>query len=233
MNKKYDKGNTSLLILNNGVQAADSSVNFSQTIGLYTNNKFGKVGITAELYHQLGKAISGADLSAWMASFAISRIGEKSTLTLGIDHLTGTSGSSIKSNSFTPLFGTNHKFYGLMDYFYVGNPFGNVGLTDLYAKWKVKTSDRGSLIMHVHEFLSGINLAEEFMNSPENVLGTEVDFVYNLQLDKAVNLKVGYSQMFATSSMELLKGGDQSLFQNWGWVMLTIKPRLFTIDTDN
>ena len=233
MNKKYDQGNTSLLLLNNGVQAADSTINFSQTVGFFSNNKFGKIGLTGELYHQFGQAISGADLSAWMASFAISRIGEKNTITVGFDHLTGTEGSSTKSNSFTPLYGTNHKFYGLMDYFYVGNPFRDVGLTDLFVKWKVKTNEKGSLIVHVHEFLSGIDLSQEFTNSPENTLGTEVDLVYNLQLDKAVNLKVGYSQMFATSSMELLKGGDQDLFQNWGWVMLTIKPRLFTITKDN
>lgn len=120
-----------------------------------------------------------------------------------------------------------------MDYFYVGNPFGNVGLTDLYAKWKVKIKDKSNLVTHIHYFMPGIDLQEDFFPVTSNSLGTEVDIVYNLQLEKAVNLKVGYSQMFATSSMELLKGGDQSLIQNWGWVMLTIKPRLFTIDKDN
>ena len=120
-----------------------------------------------------------------------------------------------------------------MDYFYVGNPFGDVGLTDLYAKWKLKINEKGSLNVHLHEFLSAVDLSEEFAGTPENTLGTELDLVYNLQLDKVVNLKVGYSQMFATSSMELLKGGDQDLLQNWAWVMLTIKPRLFTINKDN
>ncbi|MEL7219827.1 MAG: alginate export family protein [Bacteroidota bacterium] len=233
VNQKYDQGNTSLLILNNGVQAADSTINFSQTVGLYSKNKFGKIGLTGELYHQFGQAISGVDLSAWMVSLALSHHGDKNTFTIGGDHLTGTASGSTQSNSFTPLYGTNHKFYGLMDYFYVGNPFGDVGLTDLYAKWKVTIKNKSSLAVHLHQFLSGVDLSAEFTSAPENTLGTEVDLVYNLQVDKAVNLKIGYSQMFATSSMELLKGGNQELFQNWGWVMLTIKPRLFTLAKEN
>ena len=232
MNQKYEQGNTSLLLLNNGIQAADSSVNFSQTAGFYSNNKFGKIGLTGEFYYQFGKAVSGADLSAWMASLAVTFNGEKSALTLGFDHLTGTEAGSSKSTSFTPLYGTNHKFYGLMDYFYVGNPFGNVGLTDVFAKWKMKTNTKGTLIVQLHEFFSAVDLSGQFADNPSNTLGTEADLVYSLQVDKAVNLKVGYSQLFATSSMELLKGGDHSLFQNWGWVMLTIKPRLFTIKKD-
>ena len=35
-----------------------------------------------------------------------------------------------ENNSFTPFYGTNHKFNGHMDYFYVGNHIGNVGLRE-------------------------------------------------------------------------------------------------------
>ncbi len=36
--------------------------------------------------------------------------------------------------AFTPLYGTNHKFNGWMDYFYVGNHGSSIGLQDINAK---------------------------------------------------------------------------------------------------
>ena len=38
-------------------------------------------------------------------------------------------------------------------------------------------------------------------------LGTEVDLVYTNNIMKNVKLNVGYSQMFASSSMSLIKNG--------------------------
>ncbi|MDZ7608893.1 MAG: hypothetical protein U5K79_25710 [Cyclobacteriaceae bacterium] len=35
--------------------------------------------------------------------------------------------TDTNDKSFNPLYGTNHKFYGYMDYFYVGNSHGQVG----------------------------------------------------------------------------------------------------------
>ena len=60
-----------------------------------------------------------------------------------------------------------------------------------------------------------------------NGLGTEVDLVLNLNLTSNTNIKLGYSQMFATSTMEVLKGGNKDLTNNWAWLMLTFKPTLF------
>lgn len=63
-------------------------------------------------------------------------------------------------------------------------------------------------------------------------LGTEIDLVYGVKLHKAVNLKAGYSHMFATESMVAIKGtGDNTLMNNWAWLMLTFKPTLFESKT--
>lgn len=59
-------------------------------------------------------------------------------------------------------------------------------------------------------------------------MGTEIDFVIGLKLAKDVYFNAGYSQMFATSTMEALKGGSKDATSNWAWTMITIKPTLFT-----
>lgn len=232
-NKKYDKGTTSLLLLNNGIQAADSAVNFSQTYGLYSKNTFGNLTLTSELYLQTGKTPMGADLFAGMAALSADLKLGNSTFGLGGDYLSGSDYTVPGEHSFTPLYGTNHKFYGLMDYFYVGNPFGDVGLIDVYLKLKFSSGKKYSLVAFVHNFSSAVDMEANFIIPDDSRLGTEVDFVYNLNIDKAVNLKVGYSQMFATTNMEFLKSGDSGVTNNWAWTMLTIKPQLFNSAKDN
>ncbi|MBV6644884.1 MAG: alginate export family protein [Cyclobacteriaceae bacterium] len=226
-NQKYETGSSSLLLLNNGVQAPDSSTHFSHTAGLISKNQLGGVNLTTEFYYQFGKDGNGNDLSAYLASINLGFKLGKNGLDLGADYLTGTDAGSSKNNSFTPLYGTNHKFYGLMDYFFVGNSNANSGLIDIYAKLKLKTGNRSALLIHAHEFLAEAELKAVDGSDASAMLGTEVDLVYNFNIDKNVNLKIGYSQLLAASSMELIKSGDKDEMNYWAWTMLTIKPTLF------
>ncbi len=130
-----------------------------------------------------------------------------------------------KNKSFFPLYGTNHKFNGFMDYFYVGNHANNVGLNDLYAKAVFKTGATSNLLAKVHYF--GANA--ELTNDEDSYLGTEVDLVLTQNLSKDVKFNIGYSHMFASESMSLVKGGrPEDNTNNWAWVQLTFKPTLFT-----
>jgi hypothetical protein len=62
-------------------------------------------------------------------------------------------------------------------------------------------------------------------------LGTEMDLVYTQALMKNVNLNVGYSHMFASESMSLIKGGrPHDNTNNWGWIQLIINPNIFKAD---
>lgn len=58
-------------------------------------------------------------------------------------------------------------------------------------------------------------------------LGEEIELMYNLNVSSDFNLKVGYSQLYATESMEALKCKAGDTFNQWAWVMLTFKPVLF------
>lgn len=225
--KDYGKGSFSFLFLNNGVQAADSSVHFSQTTGLLAKNRLGNTNLTAEAYYQYGSDPTGKDLRAYLLALNIGFKINSTSLTLGADMVSGTDTGSATNNSFSPLYGTNHKFYGFMDYFYVGNPHGNVGLIDTYIKTKFKLGDKSALNIHIHEFLSQSAVISSDNTEMSSRLGTEVDLVYNINIDKGVNFKLGYSQLFATTTMEALKGGDKGKLNQWAWAMLTIKPTLF------
>lgn len=88
----------------------------------------------------------------------------------------GTNGSTSKS--FDPLYGTPHKFWGLMDYFYAASPFDKNGLTDYYIKTRYKASDKILLTADVHQFTSAAKIA----NNDKKSLGQELDIVGNLAL---------------------------------------------------
>ena len=223
LHKDWKNVSSSLLILNNGVQTGtsdDSSTKFSQTFGTFNTLKGKKLGGTVEAYYQ-----TGDNLAAYLLAGSIQYKGIKDLpLTLGVDYLSGTKAGDSKNTSFNPMYGTNHKFYGFMDYFYVGNAHGNVGLTDIYLNTKVKLSSKSALLVFAHQFSAAVEVPDMSKN-----LGTEIDLVFNKNIAPAVNLKAGYSQMFASDTMYAIKGKTpQDKGNCWGWVMLTFSPVFFS-----
>lgn len=228
LHKDFEKSGFSFLLFNDGRQAADSTVNFRQTYGFFGHKMLNKVRLEGELYYQGGKNAGGKDVSALLAAANITFKTSVTPLTIGVDYMSGTAADADKDQSFAPLYGTNHKFYGFMDYFYVGNGHQNKGLLDYSIKTKFKTGKKSALIAHLHHFQSPVSIVSaETGNELTSTLGQEIDLVYNLNVSKEVNFKLGYSQLFATESMEAIKGGDKSQINNWAWAMLTIKPTLF------
>ena len=229
LHKNWENTGLSFLVLNNGVQAADSSVNFSQTTGFYGTSKLGEVALEYDAYYQFGKNAAGADLSAYMFGINATFWKAKPTsLTIGVDYLSGNKTNTAKDESFNPLYGTHHKFYGFMDYFYVGNPHANKGLVDAFAKAKFKTGEKSSLLAQAHEFLSQSTVVSESLEDMSSTLGTELDLVYVLKPAPEVTLNIGYSHLFYTESMEIIKGSTDPKAAYWAWAMISIKPTLFT-----
>jgi hypothetical protein len=232
--KEWEGSTVSLLFQNDGRQVlADSSVAWRQTYGAVAQHALGPLVLDAEVYYQGGENQGGVAVSAWMGSLTATMKTATLPLTIGIDYLSGTRRSSDYDHAFNPLYGTNHKFYGWMDYFYVGNAHGQeqrtTGLIDIYLKTNVKLSARSGLVAHLHQFLSPVdiyktNVSEGTMNPS---LGTELDLVYNLAILPDVKLNVGYSHMWATNTMEAIKrGGNNRLLHNWAWAMIAFKPQL-------
>ena len=226
----------SALAMNSGYQmASDSSMSNLFTGGVNPEYKFNKdFSIFGSVYVQTGTDLKKVGTDAWMGSINFKYTGFKNTsLTLGTDYLSGTDRDSKKSTAFEPLFGTNHKFYGNMDYFYVGSASAQagktVGLIDIYLKTKFDITKKSSIVADLHQFLSPVTIYETATsnNAISSTLGTEIDLIYNLKLAPAATLSVGYSQMFATNTMEVIKGGNAARTNNWAWVMFTFKPTMF------
>jgi len=224
-------GKLSILALNNGVQVGPdsaSSVNYTQTFGGIGSMKAGGITLGGEFYYQTGTDPADRSVSAFLASVTAAMKLGKVGLTVGADYLSGTDqGTTEANNSFTPLYGTNHKFYGLMDYFYVGNPHGNVGLIDGFAKAKIGIGSKSALLAHAHYFAAAADVQDptDATQLLDPTLGMEVDLVYNLNLGPDTNLKVGYSQLFGTDTMAALKGGAPQAMNVWCWAMLTFSPK--------
>ena len=234
LHKDWDNLSGSLLLLNNGLQFIDQAnadnneTRYSQTLGThlkYSKNKFGAV---SNLFYQFGKDVNNNDLSAYLLGLEGSyKISDQWKATLGAELQSGNDNgvpSGGENKAFTPLYGTNHKFNGLMDYFYVGNHINNVGLIDVYAKANVKLNPKSNLNAAIHSFSAAADLAV----GDSKQLGTEVDLVYSHSFETYLNMKVGYSHLFASDGMEILKNNFDGNTNNWGWVMLIIKPTLFT-----
>lgn len=254
--KDWKNFNMSLLALNNGLQTyyTDTagvniySTPFTQTLGTRLNFFKGPFKLNFAGYYQMGKDGSlkksdgetPKDVNGVFVNVeAIYTIKKKIAITLGGEYLSGNSQtdttSSYKSvnHAFNPFYGTNHKFNGYMDYFYVGNHINNVGLVDAYLRIKYM-SEKWWLLFDVHQFMSAADVLDqsEFINSGKytamnSTLGTEIDVTFNYTLTKMVNLQLGYSHMLATKTMEALKGGKSGELNNWAYIMIAFKPEFF------
>lgn len=219
-NKTWDKNSLSLLALNNGVPAMEQNEQvskYSQTLGGRFSTVLSLGTLSANLYYQTGKHVSGKDISA--LNFLV-EASLKKGFSGGYEYLSGNSyDKNDKNYAFTPLYGTNHKFNGFMDYFFVGNHMNSVGLNDCYLKYKYAKNKFG-LNTDLHYFTSAGKISE----NAEKYLGTELDITVSYKVNDLASLSGGWSLMFAGDSMELLKGGDKKAGNQWAYIMLSVTP---------
>ncbi len=131
---------------------------------------------------------------------------------------------------FNPLYGTHHKFYGSMDYFYVSSGHDNTGLLDIYLGTTIKVTPQFSTQLALHHFSAAALVEDAQQKSTDRYLGTEADITLSYKLMKEVNISGGYSQMFTAPSMKIVKNipSSQNLsnHQNWIWLMININPQI-------
>jgi len=226
--KEWSNVKASFLVLNNGLQNIDADeVRYSQTYGTHFKFKASDaLSVNANAYLQTGKDVADNDLSAYLVGLDLGyKASSKLDFGLGFEMQSGNDydGDASENKAFTPFYGTNHKFNGFMDYFYVGNHGGSVGLVDVYAKIKTKIGEKSSLTAFVHNF----SAQGEIGDGVDKQLGTEIDLVYGHKLNKDVTIGAGYSQMLASEGLETLKNNTTGNGNNWAWLMISIKPTLF------
>lgn len=250
LGRKHHFGNSSLLFFKDDFSkfhyaASDvdkktpiyeSSVWSRYTIGA---NMFGtakrKLGFALSAFYQGGKYREGTSLNEYLISISTQyAFGRKFSAGPGVDITSGNNGSdpSQKFQRFDPLYGTPHKFWGFMDYFYVADGFGPNGLVNYYIKTKYKAKDNLTFTLDAHQFvLPSAVLANDGSKMDKN-LGTEIDLVLNYVMTKAVTIEAGYAAMFSTDTMasakvkNVAKAAD---FSDWAYLMINIKPAEFSI----
>ena len=230
---QFSKLNMSVLLLNTGYEYAktvtDLKVDYKQTFGTYLSYKENKWDTNLGLYAQTGKS-NGNNLSAWYLGANLGYVlTSEFKMALGYEFLSGKDQDDNTSDnkSFSPIFGTNHGFNGFMDYFYVGNHLNSVGLQDAYLKLNYNI-DKWQLALIPHVFHAPNSVLDSFSNKMHSYLGTEIDFSVGYTVQKDIVASAGYSQMFASSTLERVKNvTNPSNNNNWAWVMISFKPKLF------
>ena len=222
----------SFLALNVGkeyLKTTEVETNYYQTLGTYANYAGKKLSIDFSLYGQTGK-IGANKVSAWQTAANLGyAFTPKFKATVGYEFLSGKdqgTPSSPMVKSFNPIFGTNHAFNGFMDYFYVGNHLNSVGLQDVSLKLDFPIK-KVNLSVAPHLFYAP-NTIKSGTVAQDSYLGTEVDLTAVYKATKDITLIAGYSQMFASNSMAVLKNGLDDTTNNWAYLMVNINPQIFS-----
>lgn len=204
------------------------------TTGFYYNvNPTRKIKLEGSVYHQFGHDKNGRSLSSNLASLTTTlQVGRKLFVGPGVDYLSGNDGTKAvtatsTNNQFDPLYGTPHKFWGTMDYFYASSGFGAQGLLNYFLKAKYNLKDNLTLFADLHGFESANSLSNGAGGEQTSYLGTELDLKVSYNLTKLVNIEGGYSFMKATNSMasaQVKNVANANLSPQWAYVMVNIKP---------
>ncbi len=240
---KYDAGalNASFLLMNLGFEGGTAGsidepsvakTRNMQTLGANVNYKINDLGLFGSVYYQTGKTKANNDVSAYMfAAKAQYAITSNFSAALGIDYLSGQKKDSEKVTSFDPLYGTHHKFYGTMDYFYA-SAFGNKGLSDIYASLIFKPVNKLTVDLTYHNFTSAQYIYEnDVIQDPavmNSGLGSEFDLTLTYPIRPYIVMQGGYSMMFGTDTFFHIKGGSKDKTQSWAFLSLNINPELFS-----
>lgn len=233
----------SLLFMNQGLQSErDENLQktyFQQLIGTYLSYKPRNWSAEGSFYYQLGKNESGIDIRAWMAS-------AKGTyspsmqwkLTAGYDYMSGDPFFAVPTGGgigliqhktikgFSPLYGSHHKFYGAMDFFYVSTYYDGFtpGLQNYYAGVTYKPISKLKFDATYHYFAIATNT-----NNLDKTLGHEFEFTASYTPIKEVTVSLGYSYMRGSKTMEALKRVDSERQLHWAWLNLIVRPRFLQV----
>ena len=199
------------------------------------SSKLGKVQWQAFAYGQNGKDRDGLSLKK-AYHYGGNVMFQKGLISFGPGYevLSGNNATTIQSGEtsrFDPLYGTPHRHWGYMDYFYVGTGSPAGGLQDAFLKFKY-TSTRLTTTFDVHYFALAAPTYNKMPDAPvgallSNKLGMEYDFVANYALNRFTSLEFGYSVMNGTNSLEYAKQGtmgEKNHIGTWSYLMINIRP---------
>lgn len=235
----------SFLFMNQGLQSVRddnlSKTFYQQLIGTYLSYSPKQWSLEGSFYYQFGKTEYGLDLSAWMASVkGTYQPSIQWNLKAGYDILSGDPYFAVPPEGgiglgliqhkvikgFSPVYGSHHKFYGAMDFFYISTYYNGFtpGLQNYYAGVAYKPISKLKFDATYHYFAIATN-TEHLAKS----LGHEVEITASYTPIKEVSISLGYSYMQGAETMERLMRVDKGRSLHWAWLNLLIKPKFLSI----
>lgn len=237
LKRKFNKNlSAALMAFASGYQKTDnpSVIYLTATYGLWLKFDNGKFDISTNLYMQNGKAQSGKEVMAYMATLHPGVKFGKVRIGLGGDYVSGDNAKNgdygEKERTFNIMYGAVFKYYGFMNYYsYMKGSTANGGLIDFYPNIKVPINKKHSLTAFYHKFYlaNPVMLGASILDDTD--LGSEVDLMYTYKIMDMLTLQAGASYYFTTSSLEKVKKVDASGIRSpfWVWTMITFTPDLF------
>lgn len=223
----------SLLAIADGYEHPDNpdKLYIRGTWSAYMQSSPGNYSFTFNPAYQHGNTRTGQDISAWFVTFeASARLTGSYSGLLGFELFSGNDGVNPGDTytAFSDLYGIGHARHGFMDYFtsFPAHTLG-AGLFNPYFKNTFRLSDQTVFTADLHLFYIQNDYPDP-VNPGQSIdyyLGSEIDLVLSYRFNDFTRLMFGYSVMFGTESMEVIKGGSKDEFAHWAFVMITMTPR--------
>lgn len=162
------------------------------------------------------------DIRAWFLAGRMEwapASGPLSAAGVGVDWLSGDTSADVGNYSaFKTLYATNHKFYGLMDFFLdPAGRTGDRGLIDALLDIRVPVAD-AVVVATGHRFW----LAEQD-GLASGAIGWEVDLTSSIELEEAGALGLGYALFRASAGAPAASLGPEGSFRHWAFAQLTFR----------
>lgn len=233
----------SVLFMNIGMQGEPDGERgprtwFQQLIGGYLKFQPRHWLAEASYYHQMGKSEEGLKIDAWMASGRVSFRPANYGITVGYDYLSGDNRFAVPPGGtigmirhdvikgFSTVYGTHHKFYGAMDFFYVSTYLYGFtpGLQNAYVRASYSPLEHLNLNASYHYLATATKLEDM-----DKELGHEFELQASYAITRDVNVAVGGSFMKGSETMNRLKRASDKNILRWSWISLSVNPRIFSI----
>lgn len=193
----------------------------------------------ASYYNQFGRNEDGVKIRAWMMSTKLTYMpSPKFNVMAGYDYLSGDKYFAVPTGhnlgmvrhdvikGFSTVYGSHHKFYGAMDFFYVSaylNGF-TPGLQNAYFGGTYSPLKNLMINASYHYFATATDLEDM-----KRTLGHMIEFQAGYAISSDVRVATGASFMWGGETMERLKRSSTKTNMRWGWITLSVNPRIFSI----
>ena len=231
----------SFLFMNIGMQNANQlapKVFYQQLLSTYLTLKPKNWLLEGSFYYQMGREEHGIPIDAFMAAIKLTfSPNDKYTLYGGYDYLSGDKYFAVppegdiglvfhdKVRGFNPVYGSQHEFYGAMEFFYLRTyVFGfTPGLQNAYLGSVFSPVKNLGINVSAH----GFAMATQLPNLKKG-LGIDLEFSANYAFNNFISAEIGYSFMYGTETMKFLKRVSDKQQLQWAYLMVVVNPNLFS-----